>query len=222
MSAPECRPAELNLQHHLVASEGRNEGTLLALCTQIDIGLRRAHSLINLARDPIADVISNDPAKRQLMDRLVAEIAAPGLGSKAMVRALLLERMIHLLRSRNAAGDGAMDWMMVLGDSSLWQALEAMLDRPGEAHTVETLAAIAGMSRSTFARRFTEAYGRGPMVLLRHLRIRMAASLLAASDLPVKRIAQLTGFRSRSAFSRAFTDAIRLAPREFRADERNG
>ncbi len=87
MSAPECRPAELNLQHHLVASEGRNEGTLLALCTQIDIGLRRAHSLINLARDPIADVISNDPVKRQLMDRLVAEIAATGLGSKAMVRA---------------------------------------------------------------------------------------------------------------------------------------
>ncbi len=135
---------------------------------------------------------------------------------------LLLERMIHLLRSRIAAGDGAMDWMMVLGDSSLWQALEAMLDRPGEAHTVEALAAIAGMGRSTFARRFTEVYGRGPMVLLRHLRIRMAASLLAASDLPVKRIAQLTGFRCRSAFSRAFTDAIRLAPREFRADERNG
>ena len=64
-----------------------------------------------------------------------------------------------------------------------------MLDRPSHPHTVESLAQAAGMSRSSFAERFSDAYGSGPMKLLRDLRMHLAASLLTESDLPAKRIA---------------------------------
>jgi len=55
------------------------------------------------------------------------------------------------------------------------------------------------------------------MELLRELRMHRAASLLVRTDLPVKRVAEIIGFRSRSAFTRTFTDAMGMSPRHFRA-----
>ena len=150
--------------------------------------------------------------------RLVEEITEPGFGSRAMIRALLLQCMIDLLRRRLGAGDPALGWMGALKDRSLWLALRRMLDAPGDPHSVDSLAAEAGMSRSTFAKRFADAYGRGPMELLRDLRMRHAATLLAETDLPVKRIAEMAGFRSRSAFTRTFEALIGASPRAFRRE----
>jgi len=52
--------------------------------------------------------------------------------------------------------------------------------------------------------------------LLRDLRMRVAADLLANSGLPVKRIAEQVGFASRSAFARAFALHAGVSPRGFR------
>ena len=54
------------------------------------------------------------------------------------------------------------------------------------------------------------------MELLRDLRMRVAASLLAETGLPVKRVAEQAGFQSRSAFARAFTQHAGVSPRAFR------
>ena len=132
-----------------------------------------------------------------------------------MIRALLLECMIQLLRKRLLARDPALNWMAALIDQGLWNALRLMLDKPGDPHNVDSLAAAAGMSRSSFAERFSDAYGSGPMKLLRDLRMRLAGSLLEQSELPVKRIAELVGFQSRSAFTRTFDSVTGKSPREF-------
>ena len=108
--------------------------------------------------------------------------------------------------------------MAALIDEKLWAALRLMLDRPSHPHSLESLADVAGMSRSSFATRFSDAYGSGPMKLLRDLRMHLAASLLTESELPVKRIAELAGFQSRSAFTRTFESTTGMSPRSFRAD----
>ena len=77
------------------------------------------------------------------------------------------------------------------------------------------------MSRSAFAARFAGVYGNGPMELLRDLRVQRAAAMLSRSDLPVKRIAQLVGFQSRSAFSRTFTAATGVPPHRYRVQSQN-
>jgi transcriptional regulator GlxA family with amidase domain len=128
--------------------------------------------------------------------------------------------MIHLLRKRLLAHDPALNWMAALIDEGLWNALRVMLDRPGHPHRVESLAAVAGMSRSSFAERFSAAYGSGPMNLLRDLRMNLAGSLLEQSELPVKRIDELVGFQSRSAFTRTFESVTGKSPRAFRSDLR--
>lgn len=223
---PVCRPAELDLALHLHEAADDTghgngddtgpDGKLLAICGHISLGIRGTKGLVDLLREPIAEDIGAGDAIQRPVDLLLRELSAPALGGRAMVRALLLQCMIYLLRGRLLARDQALNWMRVLTDERLWTALKAMLDTPGDPHTVESLAVTAGMSRSTFANRFSVACGRGPMELLRELRMHRAASLLTRSDLPVKRVAELVGFQSRSAFSRGFSEATGLSPRRFR------
>ncbi|GAB5467839.1 MAG: AraC family transcriptional regulator [Rhodospirillales bacterium] len=219
---PDCRPAESALALHLHrAGDSEDEQGLLAICSRMTIGLRGARGLVDLLHEPLVTRIEKaDAVLHQPLERLLQELSSPSLGSRAMIRALLLQCVIHLLRGRLLAGDGALDWMQALSDERLWSALKVMLEAPGDPHSLDSLAAVAGMSRSTFAERFSAACGRGAMDLLRELRMQRAASLLLRSDLPVKRIAQMVGFQSRSAFSRMFTQTIGLPPQAFRDEPR--
>ncbi len=221
---PECHPAELDLVEHLGEGAGgeggETDGKLLAVCSDVTVGLRGVGGLVDLVREPLVELATADGALMAPLERLLRELSAPTLGSRAMIRALLLECMIQLLRNRLKARDRALDWMGALRDERLWSALRLMLDRPGDPHSLESLAEAAGMSRSSFAARFADAYGGGPMTLLRDLRMHQAASLLTNSDLPVKRVAELVGFRSRSAFTRTFESATGLSPRALRAAAR--
>lgn len=217
---PVCKPADLDLMHLVhQAEQARGEDQLLAVCARVTISLRDVHGLIDLVREPMAAQIpARDPTASPLRQILV-ELSNPGLGSRAMVRALLLQCVIGLLRDRLLAEDSGVAWMAALKDRTLWNALRRMLDTPADPHSVESLAAEAGMSRSTFASRFSHAYGSGPMELLRDLRMRMASALLAETDLPVKRVAEKVGFQSRSAFTRTFVKVIGESPQAFRARE---
>ncbi|MCP4386293.1 MAG: AraC family transcriptional regulator [Hyphomicrobiales bacterium] len=214
---PTCRPAGLDIEHVIHPADGRTaEDGLIALCAHVSLSLRKVENLIDLIRTPVVETVHADSALAAPVHQLLREISNPGPGSRAMIRALLLQAMIELMRRRLASGDAGLSWMAALGDGRLWPALQRMLDAPGEPHSVESLAQIAGMSRSGFAKRFGEAYGSGPMELLRDLRMRLACSLLSETDLPVKRIAEMVGFTSRSAFSRSFEAVTGVSPRGFR------
>lgn len=214
---PDCHPAELDLERHLAGPDvGDSTDRLLAICSQVSVGFRGVGDLIDLVREPLVEQTGADSIMGQAVDQLLRELSSPRLGSRAMIRALLLQNIIQLLRNRLEAGDPALGWMSALTDQKLWTALRLMLDQPDAALSVDSLAASAGLSRSAFSKRFSDAYGGGPMELLRGIRIRRAASLLADSDLPVKRVAQLAGFQSRSAFTRTFENIVGVAPGLYR------
>jgi AraC-like DNA-binding protein len=211
-----CQPAALGLARHAV---GDVQGDCLeVLCGRISLGLRGAGSVIDLLREPVVAPAQADGIRARALSLLVGELAAPRLGSRAVVRALLLECVIALLRDRLDAGTSELAWMAALADRRLWPALRAMLDAPGSPHSVELLAGLSGMSRSRFARRFARAYGKGPMQLLRDLRMRHAADLLLQTDLGVDRVAERAGFASRSYFTRQFEVSFGKPPGRFRRD----
>ncbi len=82
--------------------------------------------------------------------------------------------------------------------------------------TLSDLAAICEHSRFHFARSFSRTYGLPPhQYVLRH-RIGLAATLLAATDIPVSEIANRAGFSSPPRLSTAFRRMIGRSPQEFR------
>lgn len=217
----ECFPVKLGLEHHTISAAGSNPANkLFVVCSRLHVTLRGSQGLVDLVREPLIENTVPDNAMTAPFMRMIKELSRPQLGSQAMVRTLMLECMIQLLRTRLVARDSTLKWMSALSDDKLWDALRAMLDHPGNPHSVESLADAAGMSRSTFAKHFSDSYGAGPMNLLRNLRMKRAAILLVESNFPVKRISEMVGFHSRSAFNRAFVNCNGKTPQEVRADAR--
>lgn len=218
---PECKPAALKLASLMAGDVQADSGQLTALCAHVSVGLRGVTDIIDVIREPMIENVSSPSQMRPALQALLAEVSNPQLGSRAMIRTLLMQCMIEMLRKRLTDNDSALRWMSALADPSLWDALKVMLDNPGDNHTVESLAESVRMSRAAFAKRFSEAYGSGPMELLRDLRMRRAGQLLEKTDLPVKRVADIVGFASRSAFTRAFESMTGQSPRDFRAARQN-
>jgi AraC family transcriptional regulator, activator of mtrCDE len=68
-----------------------------------------------------------------------------------------------------------------------------MVEMPGAPHSVQSLALAAGLSRSAFMDRFQRAFGQPPMVVLRELRMRLAAKLLEMETLTIDQVARAAG-----------------------------
>jgi AraC-like DNA-binding protein len=98
--------------------------------------------------------------------------------------------------------------------TALVSALEA---HPGRPWTVESMARVAHLSRSSLGERFRREFGRSPAQVLREVRMRHARELLAGSDRPIEQIAFTVGYGSAAAFSRAFSAYHGSAPQEWRS-----
>ena len=82
--------------------------------------------------------------------------------------------------------------------------------------TVESLAAVSGMSRSAFAVRFKDLVGETPLEYLTSWRMQKATGLLQKGDKKLFEVAKVVGYDSDASFSKAFKRAFGVAPREFR------
>jgi AraC-like DNA-binding protein len=195
------------------AGEGRTG--IVTACGEVSVG--PGVNLFGGLSDPIVEQFDGPEGLRDQFVILLAESARPMIGTRALTEALLKQCLILLVRRLIKRGTAPLPWMMAVTDDRLARALRAILERFSEPFTVETLAGIAGMSRSSFAARFAEAFGETPMSLLRDARLRRARELLVTTDIPVARIAHEVGFVGRSNFSRAFRKMFSVDPTRFRA-----
>ncbi|MGY3610739.1 helix-turn-helix domain-containing protein [Bradyrhizobium sp. Lot11] len=78
----------------------------------------------------------------------------------------------------------------------------------------------AGLSCSAFMVRFSAAFGGPPMSLLRRVRMRHAADLLAANAPSIDQVTLNAGYESRSSFARTFGRQYGSDRSEYRARAR--
>ncbi|GAB3965760.1 helix-turn-helix domain-containing protein [Actinoallomurus acanthiterrae] len=109
-------------------------------------------------------------------------------------------------------------------DGTLAPLLEWVTGRLGEPVTTESLAAYAGVSTRTLARRFADQLGTSPGKWLLAQRIATARDLLESSDLPLDAVARRVGLSSAANLRRRFINALGTTPgayrRAFRAEPR--
>lgn len=168
-----------------------------------------------LAGRAFANVIAPDAAPELCrLVGLLAEEAGRGraAGHREAVRGLVLAIMaqLHRLPGRSAAAhrDGDMH--------RLAPALGYLNTHWQEELSVPELAAACGLSPTHFRRRFTAAFGQGPLAYLIRFRLEQAAALLRDGRTPVLAAALRCGFGSLSAFQRHFHAAFGCPPRAWR------
>jgi AraC-like DNA-binding protein len=87
---------------------------------------------------------------------------------------------------------------------------------PARPWTVEELGTRAGLSRAAFARRFATLVGRPPLTYVTWWRMVTAGRLLREEDIPLRLVAQRTGYTSEFAFAKAFRREYGVAPGTYR------
>ena len=107
-------------------------------------------------------------------------------------------------------------------DGTLAPLLEWAAERLGEPVTVEDMAARAGVSPRTLARRFADQLGVSPGRWLLAQRIAAARDLLESTDLPVEAVARRVGLSSAVNLRRRFRDALGTTPGAYRRAFRGG
>jgi AraC-like DNA-binding protein len=131
--------------------------------------------------------------------------------------ALMISRIIDLvviraLRSWVSQGNRS-GWLGGLSDARIATALKAIHERPMQRWSIEALAGIAGMSRSSFCERFTKLVGRSPLRYQNEWRLALARDLLARRSARVGEIGLIIGYESEAAFSRAYKGLFGHSPR---------
>ncbi|MFI7079264.1 AraC family transcriptional regulator [Micromonospora sp. NPDC049903] len=113
-------------------------------------------------------------------------------------------------------GAEAPRWYRALGDDTVGPVLRAMHDAPGEPWTLASLAARAGVSRTTLAKRFTELMGEPPLTYLTDWRMTLAADMLTDTTATVAAMARRLGYSDAFGFSTAFKRVHGVSPSEHR------
>lgn len=195
---------------------GNGTPDALFVCGQISDSYSGALGLFELFQAPMVEAFPTNGILQRSFELMLDEVARPSLGTQAMTEVLMKQCLIILLRRHLATTDFTSPLLVALQNPKLARAVLAVLEQPGAAYTVDSLAALAGMGRTSFAGTFSEVFGRGPMEFVQSVRLRIAARLLTSTDLPIKIISGSVGYASRTSFSKAFEVEFGASPARFR------
>jgi AraC-like DNA-binding protein len=170
-------------------------------------------SLVHVARaDDSSDGV------RSLLTMTEKETRSPGPGSEFVIVRLVELLLVEILRSKTLQPrQEPVGLLAGLADPVTARALSAMHKDVAHAWTVDTLAKLCAVSRSTFATRFRAVVGTGPIEYLQRWRMALAKDALRSDTRSIGEIALAIGFQSPSAFSTAFTRAVGCSPTRYAA-----
>lgn len=153
-----------------------------------------------------------------LVEMLRAQADENQVGAKFLLDALTQALFTLILRAHLADHGQEVGTLALLSDNRLGPAWQAVLAQPAHEWTIESLAAIANMSRATFMRAFVRVAGVSPWVLLTQVRMELAFSLLSHSHLGLSDIALQVGYQSQAAFSKKFKELYGAPPGRVRRE----
>jgi LacI family transcriptional regulator len=110
--------------------------------------------------------------------------------------------------------------VLAVDDRALAHAARFIRERACEGITVQDILDGIPLSRSVFERRFLKTFGRTPKAEIVRTQLRRVMQLLAETDLPLKQIADRTGFEHPEYMSAAFKKRTGLTPGVYRRSVR--
>jgi AraC-like DNA-binding protein len=212
VTAPAMVICRAGTAHQLIPTEDDIGLPLELLCARAHLDGPVAPLLMAEFGQPMVVPLAQADASLEQVIRLVrAELNEPRCGQP-----LLLDRagdilFIGLLRhliAHTSSGGGLFNG---LADPRIASTLVALHTSPEADWRLESMAELAGMSRTSFANRFRDALHATPGKYLARLRLSIAQRAVASGE-GLKQAARRTGYGNASALSRALSKARAETP----------
>ena len=209
-----CKEHTLDLK-----GDGDSEASLILIECKYDKAMIRP--LLSVLPSILPEVNDEDDGRFEVIDveirLLTLEAEHERMGKTAVINHWASIMMIECLRVYiESLPEATENWLKAMKDPFLTKALVAMHEMPSENWTINKLAEVAGMTRSSFAQRFKEVVGIPPLTYLMDYRLRLAARYLRLQQNSIGRISGLVGYASDSTFSQAFKRVYGISPKAYR------
>lgn len=162
--------------------------------------------------------VNGDLKLDALLAEFVSELAGQKPGKEIVMRALVEQTLVHMLRNYSTPRLSEELELSRVGlvDRRIRRSVELMHTQLDQDLTLKELAAASYLSPFHFARLFKKLTGASPHNYLAGIRATRAQLLLAETDLSVTEVGARVGYLSGSHFTKAFRLATGATPREFR------
>lgn len=195
-------PAQYSLQNILEA----NQKCFMSFDVVFD-GPMGPSFLAELSQPISIGMKDADPSLVQVMTLIAHEMQASRCGQPLFINRAGDILLISLMRHLTSRPQQSTGLFHALSDPRIARSLVAMHTKPAHPWTLETLASLAGMSRTSFANYFKDVMQVSPGKYLENLRLAIARQLVQ-TGLGLKQIAARTGYASPSTLSRALGRSV--------------
>ncbi|WP_454652730.1 AraC family transcriptional regulator [Bradyrhizobium liaoningense] len=213
-----CDPLERDSNGNLLAGEG-SDFVMIGGLLEVD---EQRCGFLRESLPPVLHVSGQkeEASKlRWLLTELAEETIRERAGSMTAITHLAKLLFVEALRLHiETTKSMRAGWLTALDDRRISIALRSIHSKPSYRWSLEELAKLSGMSRTSFAVRFREVVGLPPLAYVLNWRMRLAERELSETDHSVADIAWSLGYCSESAFSNAFSRATGLSPGRFRKE----
>jgi AraC-like DNA-binding protein len=172
------------------------------------------------ALPPMIHVKASSPAAgalRATLALLGTEAGGGAPGEGVVVDRLADILLVQALRAFLAeTGPGQASWLAGLADPRLARAMRSFHGDVAADWSVASMAAAAGMSRSSFAERFKSVVGVAPLDYVTRWRMQRVRRALIDTDVAFATIAENNGYRSRTSCSQTFKRIFGHPPNDLR------
>ncbi len=162
-----------------------------------------------LATPPLSSVATSPTVAGRKAAEMLARIMA---GDKSACTEIRIEPGEVVIRHSSD--------MLAIPDKGVAAALRFIREHACEGINVDQVLPHASMSRAQIEKKFREYLGRSPQAEIRRVQVTKIRQLLADTELPLKHIAELTGFEYMEYMSYVFKRATGVAPGAFRRNLR--
>jgi AraC-like DNA-binding protein len=189
------------------------------VCAHVSLGEGASNPIAQALPPVVCLPLAGMSEAAGVLQLLFEEASEQRCGRQLAMDRLFEVLLIHLLRHLMEHGRASTGLLSGLAHPQLRRALTAMHERPGHDWTLESLAEVAGMSRSAFINAFRNTIGCTPGVYLARWRVLLAQMALRRGQ-PLKLIVEEVGYGSEAALSRAFKAHSGMSPRAWKAEAR--
>ncbi|MGB1199338.1 MAG: AraC family transcriptional regulator [Thalassotalea sp.] len=137
-------------------------------------------------------------------------------GGGVVIERLTEVLVIQLFRWYINSQNNTQGYFKALADNQLSRALSLLHKQPEKPWSVERLGKSVGMSRTAFARHFSDVVGMTPIAYLTQWRMHIANELLTHSKESMVSIAEKVGYSSEASFGKAFKKVTGMSPGQSR------